>query len=56
MLDDIDVYDAKLIQAIHRHQIDEAKRIAGNICINRAQALFEDSRASCSEIPESTLD
>jgi len=44
-LDDIDVDDAKLILAVHGHQIDEAKRIAGNICINRAQALFEDRRA-----------
>lgn len=44
-LDDIDVYDAKLIPFIDGHQIDGAERIAGNVCINRAQALFEDSRA-----------
>jgi hypothetical protein len=44
-LGDIDVNNAKLILAIHGHQIDEAKQIAGNVCINRAQALFEDSRA-----------
>jgi len=42
---DIDVYDAKLILAIHGHQIDGAKRIAGYGFINRAQAFFEDSRA-----------
>ena len=44
-LDDIDVDNAKLILVIYGHQIDEAERIAGNVCINRAQALFEDSRA-----------
>ncbi len=42
----IDVYDAKLILAIHSHQIDGAKRIAGYGFINRVQAFFEDSRAS----------
>jgi hypothetical protein len=45
-LDDIDVYDAKLILAVHGHQIDGAKRVAGNACINRAQAFFEGSRGS----------
>ena len=44
LLDDIGVDDAKLIQTIHCHQIDAAKRIAGYVYINRAQALFEDSR------------
>ncbi len=43
-LDDLSVDDAKLILAIHCYQIDGTKRIAGDVCINRAQALFKDSR------------
>ena len=45
-LDDIDIYNAKLILAILGHQVDGAKWFAGNACINGAQAIFEDSRAS----------
>jgi hypothetical protein len=45
-LDDIDIYDAKLILAINGHQIDGAERIAGNVDIDRAQALLEHSRAA----------
>jgi len=43
-LDDVEIDNAKPILAIHSRQIDKAERIAGNVCINRAQALFEDSR------------
>jgi hypothetical protein len=40
----IDANNAEPTPVIDSHQIDDAERITGDVCINREQAFFEDSR------------